>query len=82
MMVVEVEKPADITLADWFAELRLWFDHNDCHPTIFNQAAQVIDGLAFDITFGNDADAQLFACRFSHYAAKIRLALDANVVKC
>jgi hypothetical protein len=71
MMVVQVEKPDNITLAEWFAELRLWLDDNDCHPTLFNEAEQVIDALSFNLTFSNDAEAQLFACRFSHYAAKI-----------
>ena len=28
MTVVQIEKPEDTNLADWFAELRLWFDVN------------------------------------------------------
>jgi len=26
MTMVQIEKPEDAKLADWFAELRLWFD--------------------------------------------------------
>jgi hypothetical protein len=30
MTAVQVERPEDTKLAVWFAELRLWFDNNDC----------------------------------------------------
>ena len=35
MMVVQIEKPGNITLATWFAERRSWFDQNNCQPTLF-----------------------------------------------
>jgi predicted alpha/beta hydrolase family esterase len=38
MTVVQIEKPEDANLADWFAELRSWFDVNDCSPLLFRQS--------------------------------------------
>ena len=28
MMVVQIEKPGNMSLANWFSELRSWFDQN------------------------------------------------------
>jgi hypothetical protein len=35
MMVVQIEKPENITLALWFTELRSWFDDNNCQRHYF-----------------------------------------------
>jgi hypothetical protein len=67
MTTVQVERPEDTKLADWFAELRLWFDNHDCNPILFTEVA----GL-FNIKFAEDADAQLFATTFAKYSPSIR----------
>jgi hypothetical protein len=67
MTIVQVERPENIKLADWFAELRLWFDTNDCSPMLFTEA-----GGCFNIKFADDAHAQLFVSAFARYAPSIR----------
>jgi hypothetical protein len=67
MTTVQVEKPEDTKLADWFAELRLWFDNNDCNPLLFTEA-----GGRFNIKFTDDVHAQLFATSFAKYGPSIR----------
>ena len=67
MMIVQVERPENTKLADWFAELRLWFDTNDCSPKLFTEA-----GGLFNIKFADDAHAQLFASNFAKYGPSIR----------
>jgi len=74
MLVVQIEKPANMTLALWFAELRSWFDENDCQPTSFRLAGRVIDKLIFNITFSDNTQALLFSSKFKKYAAAIRRA--------
>jgi hypothetical protein len=49
MTVVQIEKPEDVKLADWFAELRSWFDINSCSPLLFAKARTVMDRDCFDI---------------------------------
>ena len=67
MTTVQVERPEDTKLADWFAELRLWFDDNDCNPILFTEV-----GGRFNIKFADDAHAQLFATTFAKYVPSIR----------
>ncbi len=67
MTIVQVERPESTNLADWFAELRLWFDTNDCSPMLFTEA-----GGRFNIRFADDAQAQLFASTFAKYGPSIR----------
>jgi hypothetical protein len=67
MTTVQVERPEDTKLADWFAELRLWFDNNDCAPILFTDV-----GGCFNIRFADDAQARLFATSFSKYGPSIR----------
>jgi len=54
MLVVQIKKPGNITLANWFNELRSWFDQNNCQPTLFNQSERVTDKSIFDITFSDE----------------------------
>jgi len=54
MLVVQIKKPGNITLANWFNELRSWFDQNNCQPTLFNQFERVTDKSIFDITFSDE----------------------------
>ena len=56
MTTVQVKRPEDTKLANWFAELRLWFDNNDCNPILFIEVAG-----RFNIKFADDIHAQLFA---------------------
>jgi hypothetical protein len=67
MTTVQVERPEDTKLADWFAELRLWFDNNDCNPIRFTEVTG-----RFNIKFADDAHAQLFATTFAKYGPSIR----------
>ena len=67
-MVLQIEKPANTTLAVWFAELRSWFDQNNCHPILFATGERITERLLFSLTFADHADARLFADTFSKYA--------------
>jgi hypothetical protein len=69
MTTVQVERPEDTKLAVWFAELRLWFDNNDCTPIRFTEVAG-----RCNIKFADDAHAQLFlfATTFAKYGPPIR----------
>jgi hypothetical protein len=70
MITVQVERPGDTKLADWFAELRLWFDDNDCSPMLFTEV-----GRRYNIKFADDAQARLFASTFAKYGAVNRVPL-------
>ena len=72
MVIVEIEKSGDMTLGKWFSELRSWFDHNHCQPTLFNQSERVMGKVIFNITFSDEAQARLFASTFARYAPSIR----------
>jgi hypothetical protein len=65
MMVVQIEKPANMTLAMWFTELRIWLDENNCHPSSFLPSDGVTDKVAFDVTFDTDSDYRLFVSKFA-----------------
>jgi hypothetical protein len=72
MTVVQIEKPEDANLADWFAELRSWFDINDCSPLLFAKAETVMKRDRFNIKFADDAQAYLFTSSFEKYGPSIR----------
>ena len=72
MVVVQIEKPGNMTLGKWFSELRSLFDVNHCQPTLFNQSETVMDKIIFNITFSDEAQAQLFASTFARYAPSMR----------
>ena len=67
MTTVQVKRPEDTKLVDWFAELRLWFDNNDCNPILFTEVAG-----RFNIKFADGVHAQLFATTFAKYGPSIR----------
>jgi hypothetical protein len=71
MTVVQIEKPEDTKLADWFAELRLWFDNNDCNPILFTEVGEVKNRSGFNIKFADDVQARLFASNFAKYEPTI-----------
>src|SRR3954447_3466657 len=72
MMVVQIEKPANVTLAVWFAELRSWLDSNHCEPALFSPSGRTIDNMIFQYHFENDNHACRFASAFKKYADSIR----------
>lgn len=65
MVVVQIEKPGNMTLADWFCELRSWLDQNYCHPILFNQSERVTGKMIFDITFSDETQARVFSSTFT-----------------
>jgi hypothetical protein len=72
MMVVQLEKPGNMTLAGWFAELRSWFDENNCQPTLFSESGRIMDKFLFNVTFDDKDSARLFCSTFTKYAPSIR----------
>lgn len=72
MTVVQIEKPEDANLADWFAELRSWFDVNDCSPLLFAKAGTAMNRDRFNIKFADDVQAHLFTSSFAKYGPSIR----------
>jgi hypothetical protein len=74
MLLVEIEKPENETLAAWFSDLRNWFDVNRCEPLAFTQAGRRHDRLIYRISFENAAQAQQFSEKFARYAPTIRRA--------
>ena len=72
MTVVQIEKPEDVKLADWFAELRSWFDVNNCSPLLFAKAGTVMNRDRFNIKFADDAQAHLFTASFAKYGPSLR----------
>jgi hypothetical protein len=74
MLLVEIEKPENETLAAWFSELRNWLDVNRCQPSVFAQAGRRLDRLIYRISFDNAAQAHQFSQRFGNYAPTIRRA--------
>jgi hypothetical protein len=74
MMVVQIQKPANMTLAVWFSELRSWLDENQCELGWFSRSGRIMDAAVFDLAFKNDAHARLFASNFKNYASSVRRA--------
>ena len=72
MTTVQIERPEHTKLADWFAELRLWLDNNDCSPMRFSQAGQAMSGERFNITFADEIHAESFVSAFAKYRPSIR----------
>jgi transposase len=74
MLLVEIEKPANISLSEWFSELRDWLDANHCTPSVFSPSGRRIDGLIYRISFDNAALAHRFSLRFKRYLPVVRRA--------
>jgi hypothetical protein len=72
MPVVQIEKPANQTLATWFSELRSWFDVNHCEPRGFTASGRRVDRLIYLISFDDVAKARRFSRNFSQYAPVVR----------
>jgi|HubBroStandDraft_6_1064221.scaffolds.fasta_scaffold356137_2 hypothetical protein len=74
MPVVQIEKPANQTLATWFSELRAWFDVNHCEPRGFTASGRRVDRLVYLISFDDAAKARRFSRSFNKYAPVVRRA--------
>ena len=72
MLLVEIEKPENETLAAWFSELRNWLDANHCEPAVFAQSGRRLDRLIYRISFETAAQAQQFSAKFARYSPTIR----------
>lgn len=72
MLLVEIEKPENETLAAWFSELRMWLDVNHCEPLIFAQVGRRLDRLIYRISFDNAAQMRHFTTKFARYAPTVR----------
>jgi transposase len=74
MLVVQVEKPENATLASWFSELRSWFDENHCQPLGFIRSGRRIDRVIYQVSFHDAAKARRFSATFAKYAPTVRRA--------
>ena len=74
MLLVEIEKPENETLAAWFSNLRTWLDVNRCEPAVFANTGRRLDRLIYRISFETAAQAHQFCREFARYAPSIRRA--------
>jgi hypothetical protein len=74
VLLVEIEKPENETLASWFSELRDWLDLNRCSPAVFARAGRRVDRLIYRISFDAAAQAHQFSVHFARYSPTIRRA--------
>jgi hypothetical protein len=74
MLVVQIEKPENETLSEWFSELRSWFDRNGCQPSGFVRSGRRIDRAIYQLSFDDPAVARLFSAKFARYASVLRRA--------
>jgi hypothetical protein len=74
MLLVEIEKPENETLAAWFSGLREWLDVNRCEPTVFVRSGRRLDRLIYRISFEQTAQAQQFSQAFARYSPTLRRA--------
>ena len=74
MLLVEIEKPENETLAAWFSGLRDWLDVNRCQPLSFVQAGRRLDRLIYRISFEEAAQAHKFLQQFARYSPTARRA--------
>jgi hypothetical protein len=62
---VRVQRPPDVSLADFFAEMRSWLDHHCIMPAEFRGVTLANKSGVFDVLFDNPRDARLFGRRFA-----------------
>ena len=60
--VVHVDKPAEILLSTYFAEMRIWLDAHEITPTDFHLFGGPIVGL--EVRFSSPEQAALFERKF------------------
>ena len=72
-IAVRVERPPEGSLADFFADMRSWLDHQCIMPAEFRGVTLAHKSGVFDVLFDNPRDAQHFGRRF---AAQSRSSID------
>jgi transposase len=74
VLLVEIEKPENQTLAAWFSELRTWLDASHCTPLAFVPSGRRIDRLIYRISFDDAVQANKFSEAFARYLPTVRRA--------
>jgi hypothetical protein len=69
-IAVRVERPRDASLADFFANMRSWLDHQCIMPAEFRGVTLANKSGVFDVLFDNPRDALLFGRRFAAQSAR------------
>ena len=62
---VRVERPPEVSLAEYFADMRSWLDHNCIILADFRGVTLADRNGVFDALFDNPRDALLFGRRFA-----------------
>jgi hypothetical protein len=62
---VRVERPPEVSLAEFFADMRSWLDHNCIILADFRGVTLADRNGVFDAVFDNPRDARLFERRFA-----------------
>jgi hypothetical protein len=63
-ITVRIERPAEVSLGEFFAAMRSWLDHHCIILADFRMVTLVDKSGVFDALFDNPRDARLFGCRF------------------
>jgi hypothetical protein len=64
-IAVRVERPPEVALAKFFADMRSWLDHQCIIPAEFRGVTLADQSGVFDVLFDNPRDACLFGRRFA-----------------
>jgi hypothetical protein len=81
MPMVEIEKPADEPLGDWFEALRGWLDRNGCAGMTFARVGQGSERLVYRLAFGDAALAEKFSHTFAVYLTEKSETLSDDIPK-
>jgi hypothetical protein len=72
MPTVEIAKPADEPLGEWFEILRGWLDRHGCGSVSFARVGQGEDGPVYRLAFADAALAAKFSRTFAVYLTETR----------
>lgn len=72
MPIVQLEKPADRSLSEWFSELRSWLDLHRCEARGFTLAGRRLDRKVYVISFKDAGKARQFSQNFAQYDPLVR----------
>jgi hypothetical protein len=64
-IAVRIERPPEISLAEFFTKMRSWLDHHCIIPADFRGVTLANKSGVFDVLFDNARDARLFGRRFA-----------------
>src|ERR1700720_2934383 len=67
-ITVRVERPPEMSLGEFFAEMRSWLDHRCIIPAEFRGIAVANKSDVFDVLFDDPRDALFFGRRFTAQA--------------